>query len=70
MIDEKTGNCTTLRTLYYLVMSESTDQNYIRLGKDSDYGSITLLFQDDVGRLQIESMEGKFVDASPIEDTV
>ena len=49
LINEKTGNCTTLRTLYYSVMPESTDQNYIRLDEDSDYGSIALLFEDDVG---------------------
>ena len=70
LINEKTGNCTAMRTLYYPVMPGSADQNYIRLGEHCDYGSITLLFQDDVGGLQIESMEGKFVDAPPIENTV
>ena len=70
LIKGNTGNCTTLRTLYYPVMPESTDQNYIRLGEHGHYGSITLLFQDDVEGLQIESMEGKFVNTSPIEDTV
>ena len=65
----KTGNSTTLRTLYYPIITGS-DFTCIRLGEHCDYGSITLLFQDDVGGLQIENMEGQFVDATPIKDTV
>lgn len=35
-----------------------------------DYGSITLLFQDARGGLQVKSPTGHFVDATPIEGTV
>ncbi|KFA68839.1 hypothetical protein S40285_01151 [Stachybotrys chlorohalonatus IBT 40285] len=35
-----------------------------------DYGSITLLFQDNRGGLQVRSPTGRFVDATPIEGTV
>lgn len=35
-----------------------------------DYGSITLLFQDNRGGLQVKSPTGQFVDATPIEGTV
>ena len=35
-----------------------------------DYGSITLLFQDKRGGLQVSSPTGQFVDATPIEGTV
>lgn len=35
-----------------------------------DYGSITLLFQDNRGGLQVKSPSGNFVNATPIEDTV
>jgi isopenicillin N synthase-like dioxygenase len=33
-------------------------------------GSITLLFQDSRGGLQVESPNGKFVDATPIADAI
>ncbi|KAJ6781497.1 hypothetical protein PWT90_06313 [Aphanocladium album] len=35
-----------------------------------DYGCITLLFQDSRGGLQVKSPSGKFVDATPIPDTI
>jgi isopenicillin N synthase-like dioxygenase len=42
----------------------------VRAGEHSDYGSITLLFQDDVGGLEVRSPKGTFVRAKPIEGTV
>ena len=39
-------------------------------GEHSDYGSLTLLFQDDIGGLQVFHKESEeFVDAIPIPDT-
>lgn len=35
-----------------------------------DYGSITLLFQDNRGGLQVKSPTGQFIDATPIEGTI
>eukprot|EP01135_Chromosphaera_perkinsii_P002277 Nk52_evm63s221 gene=Nk52_evmTU63s221 len=40
----------------------------IRAGAHSDYGSITLLFQDNVGGLQLLNTEDKWVDITPVED--
>jgi len=36
----------------------------------SDYGTITLLFQDDRGGLEVLSPKGGFVPATPIPDTI
>lgn len=37
---------------------------------DGDDSSITLLFQDMAGGLQVQSPNGNFIDATPIEDTI
>ncbi|KAA8912876.1 hypothetical protein FN846DRAFT_897413 [Sphaerosporella brunnea] len=42
----------------------------VRAGKHSDYGTVTLLFQDMRGGLQVRSPQGSWVDATPIEDTI
>ncbi|KAF8470690.1 hypothetical protein BDZ91DRAFT_775613 [Kalaharituber pfeilii] len=42
----------------------------IRVGPHTDYGSITLLMQDNSGGLQVLSPSGKYVDANPIPGTI
>lgn len=63
----------TLRLLHYpqvpkTVFTQNKEQ--VRAGAHTDYGSITLLFQDNRGGLQVQSPEGTFVDATPIADTI
>ncbi|GAA6004822.1 hypothetical protein JCM10207_008417 [Rhodosporidiobolus poonsookiae] len=41
-----------------------------RAGSHSDYGTVTLLFQDMVGGLEVEDKAGNFVPAKPVPDTV
>ncbi|KAF2278768.1 thymine dioxygenase [Westerdykella ornata] len=65
----------TLRLLHYpgvpkSVFRRSDGQLQVRAGEHSDYGSITLLFQDSRGGLQVRSPKGTFVDATPIPDTI
>ncbi|KAH7386130.1 hypothetical protein BKA66DRAFT_415369 [Pyrenochaeta sp. MPI-SDFR-AT-0127] len=65
----------TLRLLHYPGVSKSIfnrddGQLQVRAGEHSDYGSITLLFQDERGGLQVRSPKGTFVDATPIEGTI
>lgn len=65
----------TLRLLHYPGVSKSVfkrddGQLQVRAGEHSDYGSITLLFQDKRGGLQVRSPKGTFVNATPIEDTI
>lgn len=62
----------TLRLLHYPAVDREvfkTNPGQVRAGEHSDYGSITLLFQDSRGGLQVKSPNGHFVDAAPIEDT-
>ncbi|KAI1337723.1 thymine dioxygenase [Xylariaceae sp. FL0016] len=62
----------TLRLLHYPEISKKVftiNPGQVRAGAHSDYGSITLLFQDARGGLQVKSPTGVFVDATPIEDT-
>lgn len=63
----------TLRLLHYPEVPRSIfTQNklQVRAAAHTDYGSITLLFQDDRGGLQINCPDGTFVDATPIPGTV
>ena len=48
-------NPTTLRLLYYpsIEDGDSVQDQQLRCGEHSDYGTITLLFQDDAGGLQV-----------------
>jgi len=63
----------TLRLLHYPEVKSDVfkqNKNTVRAGTHTDYGSITLLFQDMSGGLQVLSPNGNFIDATPIEDTV
>lgn len=63
----------TLRLLHYPAVPKTVFQAnklQVRAGEHTDYGSITLLFQDTAGGLQVKSPDGTFVDATPIPGTV
>lgn len=65
------GDNNQLRLLHYPpVERDKLSSNAIaRMPAHSDWGSITMLFQDDCGGLQVESAgkPGEFVDAPPIK---
>lgn len=63
----------TLRLLHYPPVHKDIfkkNPEQVRAGEHSDYGSVTLLFQDQHGGLQVRSPRGTFVDATPIADTI
>ncbi|XP_029378310.1 2-oxoglutarate-dependent dioxygenase htyE [Echeneis naucrates] len=63
-------NGTTLRSLYYPpVNSEKAKEGQLRCGEHSDYGSITLLFQNSKG-LQVRRRSGEFITAPSIPGAV
>ncbi|PBP18537.1 thymine dioxygenase [Diplocarpon rosae] len=63
----------TLRLLHYPPAPKAVfrrDALHVRAGEHTDYGSITLLFQDARGGLQVKSPKGTFVDATPVAGSV
>ena len=66
----KDGNYTAFRTLHYPPLPDDTSSIDTRIAEHSDYGSITLLFQDNVGGLQVQTASGEYMEAVPIEGTV
>ena len=66
----KDGNYTALRTLHYPPLPDETSGIDTRLAEHSDYDTITLLFQDTVGDLKVQTASGEYIEAAPIEGTV
>lgn len=67
------GGDNTLRLLHYPPVLKSVFKERpgaVRAGAHSDYGSLTLLFQDDVGGLEVKSPKNTWVRAAPIKDTI
>ncbi|KAI9807844.1 MAG: hypothetical protein M1825_005149 [Sarcosagium campestre] len=68
------GNNNQLRLLHYppIPAEELESQRKARMPAHSDWGSITFLFQDDTGGLQVEDPHraGRFIDAPPLKDTI
>lgn len=60
----------TLRLLHYPSLQIPAKPGQVRAGEHSDYGSITLLFQDDVGGLEVQTASGEWIAAPAIPDTV
>ncbi|XP_076076644.1 uncharacterized protein LOC143047472 [Mytilus galloprovincialis] len=63
-------NKTTLRSLFYPALQEVMKEGQVRCGEHSDYGSLTLLFQDQIGGLEVMNCEDQYVPATPIPGTV
>lgn len=60
------GENVTLRFLHYPANLRASGESQLGAGAHTDYGSITLLFQDDVGGLELCDAAGQWRSAPPI----
>jgi len=60
----------TFRLLHYPPAREASGELSIAAGEHSDYGTITLLFQDQTGGLQVRDLNNDWVNVTPIEGTI
>lgn len=60
----------TLRLLHYPPLGAQPKPGQIRAGAHSDYGTLTLLFQDDVGGLEVLSTQGEWIAAPAVPGAV
>ena len=53
-------------SVYYPNQSEDMGENVVCVGPHTDFGGLTVLCQDDVGGLQVQSLSGDWIEAPPI----
>jgi len=56
--------------IYYPPQSSNMGENQFGVAPHTDYGCLTLLWQDQVGGLEVQTGDGEWVTAHPIEDTI
>jgi len=54
------------RVLHYPETTIDTFRTRVRAGVHTDYGTLTLLFNDSNGGLQVRGKDGRFLDVPPI----
>lgn len=60
----------TLRLLHYPPLQTSPKPGQMRAGEHSDYGSLTLLFQDQIEGLEVQKNSGEWIKIPAIPGTV
>jgi isopenicillin N synthase-like dioxygenase len=68
--ETKHGQNLYLRLLHYPPLNCPPAASQLRAGEHTDYGSITLLFQDQTGGLEICTQQGEWIPAPFIPETV
>ncbi|MBC2606689.1 isopenicillin N synthase family dioxygenase [Pelagicoccus albus] len=62
------GEVQTLRLLHY-PPCKFVSEGQLGAGEHTDYGTLTVLFQDNKGGLQVQGLDGEWIDAPPIPGT-
>jgi isopenicillin N synthase-like dioxygenase len=57
------------RMIHYPPRQTASSADQQGAGAHTDYGCVTLLYQDDAGGLQVQNVNGEWIDAPPIEGT-
>lgn len=65
--DKKQQN---LRLLHYPALQQPLKPGQTRIGEHTDFATMTLLFQDDVGGLEVQNKSGDWIGAPNIADTI
>lgn len=70
-VDCHGGENVSLRLLYYPSAGQaSVEQGQLGAGAHTDYGMITLLFQHDVGGLEVQDADGRWHEVQPENDAI
>ena len=56
--------------VYYPIQDESAGKDQFGVGPHTDFGVLTVLCQDSVGGLQVENIDGDWIQAPPIAGTL
>ena len=67
LVDRCNNQHENLRLLHY---PETKDSSVSRANLHTDYGTLTLLAQDQVGGLQVLTLEGRWIDVAPVENSI
>ncbi len=70
IVDRHQAHDYTLRLLHYPPLDALPKPGQIRAGAHSDYGTLTLLFQDGVGGLEVQTADGRWIAAPALPGTV
>jgi len=69
-VGDRNLNGTSMRMLYYPAVDTAPSPDQQRCREHTDYGTLTLLYQDSVGGLEVLSPSGQFIKAKPIPGTI
>lgn len=64
------AECTVLRLLHYPPLPDHVEDKQIRAGEHTDYGGVSILFQDPTGGLEVKTNDNKWIPAPFYENTV
>ncbi|CAG7820744.1 unnamed protein product [Allacma fusca] len=69
-IDRTIPSLNTARTAYYPPIRDDAIAGDIRCAPHTDYGLLTLLFQDDIGGLEVQGSNTEWLPVTPIPGTI